>query len=119
MSKAIDAYPPFWKVYAIILLIVFLSSCWAFVIGYATRYRWWENVVGRHLVSFSGCLGLFGTYYTVLLVWPELPGKSTIRLVLFTGLTAITVWRLFWFMRVRAEEKAADRMRDSGSRSRS
>lgn len=108
MSRAIDAYPLLWKVYAIVLLALFVSSCWAFVIGYATRYRWWDNQVGRHLISFSGCLGLFGTYYTVLAVWPDMPGRSGIRLALFTVLTGVTVWRFFWFMHIRAEERRKD-----------
>ncbi len=106
MSNAIQSYPLAWKIYALALLAVGLVGCWYFVYRYAKTYRWWENETGRHLIAFSSSLGLFFLYYAVLSVFPDLPGKNVIRLVLFTWLVVVVVWRVVWFERIkRAEER--------------
>lgn len=106
MSRAIEAYPLGWKIYALVLLALGIVGCWAFVYRYARTYRWWGNEFGRHLVAFSSCLGLFLSYYAVVVVFPNMPGKDAIRLTLFTILVVVILWRLLLFERIkRAEDK--------------
>lgn len=116
MSRAFDAYPLGWKIYALVLLAIGLLGCWAFVYRYVRTYKWWNNEFGRHLIAFSSCLGAFLTFYAVMAVWPELPGRGAIRLVLFTALVAVIVWRLVLFERIK---RAEDRVRRDPSSPRS
>lgn len=113
MSRAIESYPFGWKIFALVLLLVGIVGCWAFVYRYAKTYKWWSNEFGRHLVAFSASLGLFLTFYGVLSVFPNLPGQKVIRLGLFTVLVAVIVWRLLLFERIkRAEDRAGKSVGD-------
>jgi tetrahydromethanopterin S-methyltransferase subunit E len=97
-----------WVVYA--LLGEGIAACWAFVILYSIKHAWWHNDFGRHLVALSSCLGLFLTYYGMLVFWPELPGKNVIRMVLFVALIVVINQRLWVFGRyeqARKREKKA------------
>lgn len=104
MSRAIDAYPLGWKIYALTLLVLGIVGCWLFVYRYARTYRWWKNEFGRHLIAFSSCLGQFLTFYGVVAVFPDLPFKDAIRLILFTELVAVILWRLALFERIKRLE---------------
>lgn len=110
MSRTIQSYPLGWQIYALVMLGVGIVGCWAFVYRYVRTYRWWRNEFGRHLVAFSASLGLLLTYVGVLWVYPDLPGRNVIRLVLFSSLIAVIVWRLVLFERVKRAEK-----REAGS----
>lgn len=100
--NTIAALPLALKIYMLVLLVVSTLGCWGFVVLYHRSYRWWRNEFGRHLVSFSACLGLFLTYYLVLAFWPGMPWRTHIRTALFTLLAAVIVWRLVLFGRVSA-----------------
>lgn len=108
MSRAIDSYPLGWKIYALTLLALGLIGCWAFVIRYMRRYDWWATEFGRHLIALSSCLGLFMTFYAVLAVFPRLPGAAAIRLILFTVLVAVILWRLVLFERIKRADDTHD-----------
>lgn len=113
MSTQLAAYPLGWRIYAYVLLGVGIFGCWAFVALYTKKYRWWTDPFGQHLVAFSACLGLFLTYYGVLVVWPDMPGRGAVRLALFTLLTVVIVWRLVLFGRFT---RAKERERTKGNR---
>lgn len=100
MTSQIAALPLGWRIYLFVLLGISTLGCWAFVVLYHRAYRWWRNEFGRHLVSFSACLGLFLTYFVVLAFWPEMPWRMGLRIGLFTLLTLVIVWRLVLFGRV-------------------
>lgn len=92
------------------LLAEGIAACWAFVVLYSVKHRWWHNDFGRHLVALSTCLGLFLTYYGLLVFWPDLPGKDVIRLVLFVALIMVINQRLWVFgryERARTRERKA------------
>jgi hypothetical protein len=88
-----------------VLLLIGVAASWGFVARYTTTYRWWKDVMGVHLITFSTIVGLFFSYFAVLVIWPGLPGKTAIRTVLFIALTATIVWRLFIFERVRHQDR--------------
>ena len=104
----LSALPPGLKYYTLALLVIACAGCWLFVVLYHRAYKWWNNEFGRHLVSFSACLGLFLTYYLVLAFWPGMPWRTGIRTGLFTLLTAAVVWRLVLFGRVNLAQRRED-----------
>jgi hypothetical protein len=95
--------PTWLQVVYFVLLVVGVLAGWTFVIRYMVSFRWWSTELGRHLVTFSSCLAAFETYYLLVLAWPDLPGKTAIRTVLFVVLTGLVVWRLVMFERYRRQ----------------
>lgn len=93
--------PTWLQVVYYVLLATGALAGWAFVIRYMIAFRWFTTELGRHLVTFSSCLAGFETYYLLVLIWPNLPGKTAIRTCLFVILTAAVVWRLWMFERIR------------------
>lgn len=100
--------PTWLKVTYYVLLVIGALASWGFVARYAYLYRWWTTEIGRHFVAMSACLGSFYTYYTVALIWPELPGKAWIRGALFLCMTTAICWRLVMFERMRRAPKLKD-----------
>jgi len=69
-----------------------------FVAGFLIRYRHftpWPNLTeeGRHLIAMSANIGAFFVVYLALIIWPEFPGRSFIRIGLLVGLVANCGWR--------------------------
>lgn len=98
MSNLLTSLPIGWRVVMYVLLGVGDLGCWGFVLLYTRTYKWWKNQFGQHLVAFSACLGLFLTYFTARLFWPEMPWRMPIVMSLFVLLDVAIVWRvvLFW-----------------------
>lgn len=99
MSTAIEGYPAFWKIYAVVLLVVCLVSCLGFLVRYTIKAQWWLTEEGRHLASLSGAIFLFMLFYVMALIFPDFPGKDGIRLGIFTFFTSVIVWRWVLFER--------------------
>lgn len=89
-----------WKWFYEIMLLVGVGASWTFVGWYTARFRWWANELGRHVISFSACVGAFYTWYAVSVFWPGIPGRNLVRLFLFLAMTFVVVWRLVVFVRV-------------------
>lgn len=106
MTSQIAMLPTAWRWIVLVLLFESSVSCWVFVALYTKSWRWWRNELGSHLVAFSICLGLFLTYYDVLVIWPALPGRTAIRMVLFIVLAAVINWRMVLFLRLSRAEKS-------------
>jgi len=78
---------------------------WAFVVRYVTTYRWWSTELGTHLVVFSSVVSLWFTYFLIVVIWPDFPGKTAIRTALFVVLVVAVVWRFVMFERLRRKTK--------------
>jgi hypothetical protein len=91
--------PSFGKLLVYTLLGEGICACWAFVVLYTLRHKWWHNQFGRHLVALSSCLGAFLTYYGLLVFWPDMPARDTVRMVLFVALIIVINQRLWVFGR--------------------
>lgn len=89
----------------IALLITGVLAGWTFVIRYMVIYKWYSTELGIHLITFSSCLAAFESYYLLILIWPELPGRTGIRTGLFVLLTAAIVWRWWMFERIRWQSR--------------
>ncbi len=98
--------------YEVALRAIVAGGCVAFVIWYWISYKWWRNDFGRHLMSMSASLGSLATFSLIVWVWPNLPGRGLIRMVLFTLLAMAVVWRLVVFGRVERAKKSANRASD-------
>jgi len=109
VSAQIAALPLAVRLLAYTLLGLGVLGGWWFVIRYTRRYAWWRNEFGSHIVAFSAAVAMFYTYYMALTIWPELPGRSALRLILFTALTGIIVWRVVIFERVAGMERREKR----------
>jgi hypothetical protein len=105
VTTQLSSLPFWWRVEAIVLLVIGAGSCWSFVTLYWVTFKWWRNDFGRHLIAMSSCLGAFFTYYLILVAWPDLPGRGLIRLILFHLLVVTVVWRLVVFGRVELAKK--------------
>lgn len=55
---------------------------------------WIRSDVGKLLMTFSIIIFLFYTFNTAVIFWPTMPGRSLIRLVLYTAMTIAIVYRL-------------------------
>lgn len=105
MTNQIAALDLGWRLLAYVLLGVGSVGCWWFIARYTSLYKWWRNDFGRHLIALSSCLGLFYTYYVAVVIWPDLPGRTAIRLALFVALTGTIMWRVIIFERVARLER--------------
>jgi len=101
--------PSVGKLLVYALLAEGILACWAFVILYSILHKWWGNQFGRHLVALSACLGAFLTYYGLLVFWPDMPARDTVRMVLFVALILVINQRLWVFGRYEYARRRADR----------
>lgn len=92
-----------------VMLVLGAVCSWVFIARYMTAYRWWETEFGPHIIAWSSIVGGFYTYYAVVVIWPQLPGRALIRLVLFALMTVAIIWRLAMFERVRWQSRKGDR----------
>ena len=91
--------------FEVALRIILAGGCVAFIVRYSMTNRWWKNVFGRHLISMSASLGALGLFSLLVLVWPGMPGRGVIRMVLFTLLALTVVWRVVVFERYQRARK--------------
>lgn len=105
MSRDIEALPIWAKMLAYTVLGIGWLATVVFVGWYGWTRPWYLSDVGRHLMAMSGCVGAFFTLYLLLAIWPELPGRSIVRLVLLVLLVATVVHRLV----LLARQDRADR----------
>lgn len=117
MSNAITTYSPFWKTYAIVLLLLGLIALWWFIVRYMLKVRWWLAEESAHLFHFTLVLALFYTFYVVRLVLPDFDAAGVLRLVLLTYLTGVAIWRTVLFERTYRVLAQRGRRRDTRSTS--
>lgn len=94
-----------------VLVVMSLVGTWTFVILYTRTWPWWRNEMARYTVSFSSCLGLFMTYYTLRIFVDEVPFAIWILFGLLTILTVIIWWQLVLFLRIRYEQRRLRRVK--------
>ncbi|MGW3992344.1 putative phage holin [Amycolatopsis sp. NPDC004772] len=78
---------------------------WLFVVRYMISFKWWSTELGRHMITFSANVGAWFTYFLAVIIWPDLPGKTAIRTVLFIVLVFAVWWRVVMFERLRRKPK--------------
>jgi hypothetical protein len=106
-----DSQLPLGWGYEAALRVILAGGCVAFIIRYWMTNKWWKNDFGRHLVSMSASLGLLGLFSLAVLVWPDLPARGLIRMVLFTLLASAVLWRIVVFERYQKARKREIRER--------
>lgn len=99
MIGPFDSYVPWVAVILYTLLAIGIASGWAFAIGYTLVFKWWTEESTTHIWVFSFDVTLFCTYYMLIAVWPEVPGRDAIRALLFVVLIGSMVWRFLIFIR--------------------
>lgn len=97
MNRDIQMLPLWARVLAFGLLTIGTSASWIFVGWYGCTRAWSSSAMGRHIIAFSSVVAAFFTLYLVLMIWPNLPGRSTIRFTLLICLVGVVVWRLVIF----------------------
>jgi hypothetical protein len=107
MNSQLSAYPWPWNVIAYSILGIGWIVTVVFIAWYMKTEPWSQTETGRHLVSFSASVGAFFTLYLLLALFPDLPGKGLIRIVLLIVLVGNCVWRLILFARYRRDERRA------------
>lgn len=85
------------------LLVIGAVASWSFIGYYTYKFSWWRNSLGQNLVSFSGIVGVFYTWYLVLFIWPDIPYRNAVRTILFLALTLVVVWRTALFVKITRE----------------
>jgi len=50
-------------------------------------------------------VSLWFTYFLIVVIWPDFPGKTAIRTALFVVLVVAVVWRFVMFERLRRKTK--------------
>lgn len=109
MNAQLSAYPWPWNFVAYSILGIGWLATVIFVVWYVRTEPWYNSEVGKHLVSFSCSVGAFFTLYLILAIFPDMPGKGIVRLVLLVALVANCVWRLVIFAKHRTKHKPSDR----------
>lgn len=113
MIREIQALPPLWFALAYGALVLGLVFVVAFIGRYTATLPWTRTEEGRHLVAMSATVGAFFALYLLLAVWPELPGRSVIRLGLLLVLVGNCGWRYALLERhLRERRRAARRDRE-------
>lgn len=107
MNAQLSAYPWPWGLVAYAVLGVGWLAVVYFLAAYMITSPWTSTEVGRHLVAMTACVGAFFTLYLLLAIFPDLPGKGLIRLVLLVLLVAACVWRAVMLTRYLRREAAA------------
>lgn len=99
MNAQLSAYPWPWNLVAYLVLGVGWVAVVYFLAAYMSTHAWAATEVGRHLVAMTASVGGFFTLYLLLAVFPSLPGKGAIRIVLLVALVSTCVWRAVLFTR--------------------
>lgn len=93
MINTVRSLPLVWELLAYGVLGWGLVAVLLFLGRYTTSLPWASTPEGRHLVAMSGNIGAFFAVYLVQAVWPGLPGRRYILIVLLAGLVASCTWR--------------------------
>ncbi len=105
MNAQLSAYP--WPVSAAayaVLGIGWLAVVW-FLLRYMATAPWYRSDIGRHLVTFTACVGGFFTLYLALGIWPDMPAAGPLRIILLVGIVAVSVWRAVLFEAYRRRDR--------------
>lgn len=83
-------------------LLILGSLCSFGVVGVYVRgqRKWWSNDIGKIIITLSLVDGLFYLWYIIVSLYPQIPGRNTIRLILFTIMTVAIVYRFFTMVRL-------------------
>lgn len=86
-----------------------------FVAAYSALAAWWRSEVGRHLVAFTGVVGLLGLYTVGITVWPHGPMAAvlrTARMVLLVAVAGLLVQRTRLLIRAQRGGRRGTARRD-------
>lgn len=98
MNATISELPLVWKLVAFGLLVLGIVFVFGFIADYTSHLPWTSSEEGRHLVAMSANVGAFLLLYTALAIWPDMPLRNIVRLVLFAALIGNCGWR-WWLLR--------------------
>jgi hypothetical protein len=103
-------------IYYIGLLVLGTVCSFGLVFLYIRTQRgWWKHPIGKILVSLAAVDGLFYTWYILVSLWPQIPGRSLVRLILFTFMTAAIVYRFVAFLKLQPVMRHDKKIRESGA----
>ena len=94
--------PPEWE-----RLIIMVGVVWAvmaghcFILFYHLRYRWWNNSVGRHMMSFMAGLTAILDLSLIAQMWPDMPGRQELRILVWILIPFLFTWRLVLLLTVK------------------
>lgn len=82
-------------------------ACLYFVLAYQrfTGGDWRNNPGGRHLMEFTGTLGLLLGLIVLARFWPTYPGRDETTLVVFGLLVCQVLWRIVLLHRAQAADR--------------
>lgn len=79
---------------------------------YHLRAPWWESAAGRHIMAFTGAVGLLSLYTVLLTVWwphgPVAAGLRVTRVVVLVALAALLVQRTRMVIRAQRDPDPPD-----------
>ncbi len=76
-----------------------------FIIRYALTQPWYNNPVGRHMMSFMGGLTLILDITAVAYFVPTLPWRAEMRIFVWTLIPFLFTWRTVILFRVKHYSK--------------
>lgn len=82
-----------------------------FVITYALLAPWQRSEAGRHLMSFTGAIGLLGLYTVCITAWPSGGAAAVLRVarvVLLVAVAGLLVQRTRMLIRAQREPRRKD-----------
>jgi uncharacterized membrane protein HdeD (DUF308 family) len=84
-----------------------MFACLYFVAAYQrfTAGDWRRNPGGRHLMEFTGTLGVLLGLIVLARFWPDYPGRDVITLVVFGALVGQVVWRIVLLHRAQDHDR--------------
>lgn len=74
-----------------------LGIAWLYI---KTQRTWYRNDFGKIIVTLSLCEGIFFSWYILVILWPEIPGRNIVRNILFASLVLVTGYRFFTMLRL-------------------
>lgn len=87
--------------------IIIAGVVWAvmaghlFIVFYHIRHKWWGNSVGRHMMSFMGGLTAILDLSLIAQVWPGMPGRQELRILVWVLIPFLFTWRLIILLRAK------------------
>jgi hypothetical protein len=83
---------------------VFLGS-FIFVVHYGLFTRWNASAEGKNLFWFSAVVTLALGISLVSIVWRDFPARTTMRVVLYIGISVVVWWRTILYFRTRRKAR--------------
>lgn len=84
----------------IMLGVGFIAGTVTIVLYISTQRKWYKNAVGKIILTMSMVVTAFYGWYFLVTTYPTIPGRTLIRSILFTAMTAAIVYRMFAFIRL-------------------